>query len=71
MKVKAKIMGIEAGLNDEDHLDLSFVGISKQHFGGNDREIAMSLRVQVPRALVRDYTIGDSYEITLERSKPE
>jgi len=66
MKVKAKIMGIDISLKGEDTLELQLVGIGKQHVGGSEREVSMVLRVEAARALVKDFALGDVFEITLD-----
>jgi hypothetical protein len=77
MIVEAKLMHMDILVGDNpdrdghakaDHtLDLMFVGHGKNYFGGSAREIGMTLNVQVPRFLVKDYQLGEGFDISLSR----
>jgi hypothetical protein len=69
MKVRAKIMGVDFTVGDEDTLEIQLVGIGKHHTAGSEREVDMALRVRVPRAAVKDFALGDFFDITLDRVK--
>lgn len=72
MIVEAKLMHMDVTLGEEtargDHtLRLMFAGVGKSFFGGTTREIGMTLTVDAPRFLVKDYQLGEGFDICLTR----
>jgi hypothetical protein len=63
MHVKAKLVELAAPATET--LNLVFEGVGKQFRGGANAEFKMGLSFFGPRAMVKDYVIGDSFDVGL------
>jgi hypothetical protein len=71
MNVEAKLMHMDVCIDKEDVVELMVVGVEKRGHGDRVREIGMTLTVQVPREFVKDYKLGEKFDIYLGRSDRE
>lgn len=71
MNVEGKLMHMDVMVDKEDIVDLMFVGVEKRGHGDRVREIGMTLNLQVPREFVKDYKLGEKFDIHLGRYERE
>jgi hypothetical protein len=67
MKVKGQIFGIEAVPGKADAFAVRIAAQGRKHSGGRDQEILVELVVEASRGTLRDFAMGDFFEITLEK----
>lgn len=74
MNVPGKLMSMDfmvggnadAGGHD---LDLHFAGHAKEFVGGSQQQYTMTLHLQAPRGLVKDFRLGDDFRIDLSHEQ--
>lgn len=71
MNVEGKLMHMDVMVDKDDVIDLMFVGVEKRGQGDRVREIGMTLNLQVPREFVKDYKLGEKFDIHLGRVSRE
>jgi hypothetical protein len=68
MKLKGQIMSVDTSAESVEVLVLQIVATgSSVHSGGRNHEVSMNLRLEAPRAVLKDYALGDFFEITVEQ----
>lgn len=71
MNVEGKIMNMDCLVEKEDCVRLMVVGVEPRGHGDRVREIGMTLTLDTPREFVKDYKLGDKFDIYLSPSNRE
>lgn len=64
MNVEAKLMHMDMVLGDKDHVELMFVGIEGE---GSERQTEMTTTLRVSRERVKDFKLGDKFDLHVGR----
>ena len=64
MNVEAKLMHMDMVLGDKDHVELMFAGVEGH---GTDRQTEMTVTLRVARERVKDYKLGDLFDLHVSR----
>jgi len=68
MKFKGQIMSADTSAQSAETLVLQIAAASNSiHSGGRNHEVTVLVRLEAPRAVVKDFALGDFFEITLEK----
>ena len=66
MKLKGQIVGVDPH-PDADRFVVHIVASGKKHSGGRDQDVVVELSLNTSRGTVRDFALGDFFEVSLER----
>lgn len=70
MKARGMIVGIDLGEDEEggERFDVTFQATGKAKASGMEQEFSMLVHINVLRAQIKDFKIGDFFEISLEKA---
>lgn len=71
MNVEGKIMNMDCLVDKDDCVRVMVVGVEKRGHGDRVREIGMTLTIDTPREFVKDYKLGDKFDIFVGQSDRE
>lgn len=69
MKLKGTITGFYTGGEGDSEVDVA-IDVSGKVFSNKDEVVTASIRIRCSRGTVKDYALGDIFEVDISQLKP-